>query len=35
MKTTRIMGTGMLIAASGLALHVALAQQLTSKRIDL
>ncbi|TMD51441.1 MAG: cupin domain-containing protein [Chloroflexi bacterium] len=35
MKTTRIMAVAALIGAGGLALHAALAQQPTTKRIDL
>ncbi len=35
MKTTRIMAAALLIAASGLALHVAQAQQAGTKRSDL
>jgi len=35
MKTTRIMAVAVLIAASGLALHVARAQQSGIKRTDL
>ena len=35
MKTSRIMAAAVLIAGSALALHVALAQQIGSKRTDL
>ena len=35
MKTTRIMAVAALIVASGLALHVAQAQQVGARRIDL
>jgi len=35
MKTTRIIAIAALIAATGLALHVAQAQQVGARRIDL